>query len=89
VGPHTASIDSTSDPGRLKKNFERSNTPSVDLTRCALEAFSNIGRKTWSALALASVCCVQCQAEELARDLGSTHVLASHRNLVNHIRSDH
>lgn len=46
-----------SEAGRLKKNLDRSNTPSVVLNLCALLAFSRTGKKTWSAFAAASVCC--------------------------------
>lgn len=42
-------------PGRLKKNLERSNTPSVVRNFCALDAFSRTGRKTESALMAASM----------------------------------
>lgn len=47
-------MDSTMDVGRLKKNFERSNTPSVVRSFCALLAFSSTGRKTWFAFVAAS-----------------------------------
>jgi len=52
----TASTDSMSEAGRLKKNLDRSNTPSVVLNLCALLAFSRTGKNTWSAFAAASVC---------------------------------
>jgi hypothetical protein len=42
----TASIDSMMKLGRLKKNFDLSNTPSVVLNFCALDAFSSTGKKT-------------------------------------------
>jgi hypothetical protein len=50
----TSSIASFNDPGRLKKNFDLSNTPRVDLTLLALDAFSRTGRNTWFALAVAA-----------------------------------
>jgi len=49
--------DSTASPkmfGKLKKNFERSNTPKVDFNRSALVRASRIGWKTVSALLDAS-----------------------------------
>lgn len=51
----TASTDSISEAGRLKKNLDRSNTPRVVLNLCALLAFSRTGKNTWSAFAAASV----------------------------------
>jgi hypothetical protein len=41
-------------PGRLKKNFDRSNTPSVVRSLWAFDAFSTTGRNTWSALLAAT-----------------------------------
>lgn len=46
---HTASMHSTIELGKLKKNFDRSKTPSVVRSFCAFIAFSSTGRKTWSA----------------------------------------
>jgi hypothetical protein len=51
----TASTHSISEAGRLKKNLDLSNTPSVVLSLCALFAFSRTGKNTWSAFAAASV----------------------------------
>lgn len=51
----TASTDSMIKLGRLKKNFDRSNTPNVVRSFCALEAFSKTGRNTWFAFMVASV----------------------------------
>lgn len=45
----TASMDSIRELGRLKKNRERSNTPRVVRSFCALSAFSRTGKNTWSA----------------------------------------
>lgn len=42
----TALMDSMRDPGRLKRNFDFSNTPSVDLSFDALTAFSSTGKNT-------------------------------------------
>jgi hypothetical protein len=42
----TASIDSEMKLGRLKKNFDLSNTPNVVRSFSALDAFSNTGKNT-------------------------------------------
>lgn len=47
-------MNSRRDPGRLKKNLERSKTPSVERSFEAFSAFSNTGRNTLSALVVAS-----------------------------------
>ena len=50
----TASMESIMKLGRLKKNLDRSNTPSVVRSLEALDAFSRTGRNTWLALIAAS-----------------------------------
>jgi hypothetical protein len=47
-------MDSRINPGRLKKNFDRSNTPRVVRNLRALDAFSRTGRKTWLAFTAAT-----------------------------------